>query len=284
MGETDGGGWQARVLGPAELCRGDDAPVRLTPRQRAIVATLALRDGRPCTTEQLIDAVWGWAAPSSARQSLQNQIARIRAATAPEVIAFGPAGYVLGCTTDADAFERTVTDALGREPGVELIEVLAPALADWRGSPYEDLADVAGADGERARLTELLLRAEEQLAASRLLARDLDTAVRDLWSMVATEPLREGRWAMLMTGLHAAGRTAEALDVFRKLCATLDDALGTEPSEELVDLRRRIADGDEPMIVDLRDRPAELASDDAPAPTRCTRRRQRRQRHCSSPK
>ena len=53
--------------------------------------------------------------------------------------------------------------------------------------------------------------------------------VADLEAAVSEEPLRERRWAQLMTVLYRNGRQADALRTYRRLQDYLDDELGIAP-------------------------------------------------------
>jgi DNA-binding SARP family transcriptional activator len=66
------------VLG---LLRGwrDDAELALgSPQQHAALSALLLREGRPATVSQLVDAVWGTDQPRSAVQTVRTYISRLR--------------------------------------------------------------------------------------------------------------------------------------------------------------------------------------------------------------
>ena len=60
-----------------------------------------------------------------------------------------------------------------------------------------------------------------------------------LEAMVVEEPLREGRWGLLMLALHGCGRHADALRAFQRARAALVE-VGLEPGPELRALERRL--------------------------------------------
>src|SRR5690348_845450 len=65
------GAMELRILGPIEAADGG-LPLALgAPKQRAVLAALALRRNRVVTREQLVDAVWGEHPPEAATRSLQ---------------------------------------------------------------------------------------------------------------------------------------------------------------------------------------------------------------------
>ena len=62
---------EVAVLGPVRLVR-DDAVVDLgTPKQRGLLAALALHAGRPVPPDALVEVLWGDAAPAAVSSSLQ---------------------------------------------------------------------------------------------------------------------------------------------------------------------------------------------------------------------
>ena len=181
-----------------------------TRTQGAIVAALAYRAGRPMPTGELIDAIWCERVPSSARQSLQNQITRLRRRFGEEVIATDPAGYVLTWETDATAFEQTVAAWSNRGPGASSVGPLGSALALWRGLPFDDLCDHEAVEPERTRLRELRTAAAEQLGRSLILAGDLGRCATELAAFAEGDPYREQLWGLLMLALHLDGRRTDA--------------------------------------------------------------------------
>lgn len=211
-----------------------------THTQAAIVAALALAGGRPTSTAELIDAVWCERVPASARQSLQNQITRLRRRFGDEVITTDPAGYVLTWGTDAAVFERDAAPWLERDPSAAAVAPLESALALWRGVPYDDLCDHEAVDPERTRLGELRSAAAEQLGRSRIVAGDLRRCAAELSSWCEAEPYREQLWGLLMLALHLDGRRTDALAAYERASTRLARDLGVEPSDPLQALRTQI--------------------------------------------
>ena len=68
------------VLGPLTLI-GSGAPIALgPPRQRAVLAALALAEGRPVSADALIDRVWGERPPVTAMATLHSYVGKLRRA------------------------------------------------------------------------------------------------------------------------------------------------------------------------------------------------------------
>ncbi len=228
------------ILGPTRI--GDEV---LTARQRALVSTLVLHGERGVTTDVLIDAVWAGRAPATARQSLQNQVARLRSAFGDDLIVSDASGYRSGRPTDVGFFDGHADEALRRPAGPAALAPCAEALDLWTGTPYLDLTDHHPAEVERARLTAIHADVADQLAASRIVMGDTEAAARLLVELTAADPLRERRWALLLAALHASGRSIEALAAYDRACTTLVSTLGVRPSFELAQIHGEIVTGRE---------------------------------------
>lgn len=203
------------VLGPVDVT---DVP----KAARRLLAVLSWRAGALVRTDEAIDALWGEQPPATARKSLQNHVVRLRQRLGADAITTEPDGYRLLLSTDAALFERLArTDA-------------DAALAMWRGEPWPELDDWLPAAGERARLVELKLAAEET-AAER--SRDVADAQR----LVDEHPLRERRWCILLRALYGDGRQTDALRAAQQARAMLRDELGLEPGPELRAVEAAIA-------------------------------------------
>lgn len=272
MAEQTGDGI-VRVLGPTSI--GDHEP---TGKQAVLLATLALREGTTVGADILIDALWEGTPPASARASLQNQVARLRSQHGASIVRTEAAGYRLGWTTDAAQFEAAVASIAHIAPREALIPGLETGLAPWRGTPFSGLDDLEGVMAARARLTELRASVEEQLAASRLAAGIVEPTIPELCALAEREPFRERRWALLMTALHRAGRSTEALATYRRYSAILDTELGVEPSGPMRVLSENLA---EDRAIDLDPASADQGISAEPVP-RCGRRTHRRRQPCSA--
>lgn len=248
------------VLGPIAAARAGTAVDLGAPRQRAVLAALALGRGRPVAVDTIVDQVWGGAPPPGVGTTLQGYVAALRRALEPDrpsrapagVLVTAPPGYAL-CADDLDVagFEAEVGAAhaalAGLEPlgrpalaGPELEQAVArsdAALARWRGTPYAELPDAPQAAAERTRLDELRLMALEDRAVACLALGRHVTVVAEIEGLVASHPLRERLWELLAIGLSRCGRHAEALDALRRVRELLDEELGLRPSPALQQLQ-----------------------------------------------
>ena len=76
--------------------------------------------------------------------------------------------------------------------------------------------------------------------------------VADASALVAAQPLREARWHLLAVALYRAGRQSDALAALRGARRTLQDELGLDPGQELVELERAILTHDADLAAPAR--------------------------------
>ena len=228
------------ILGPLEV-EVDGGTVEIGgQRLRALLIRLALDAGRPVGVSALVEALWDGAPPADEVNALQSLVSRLRRALPdPTVIDSGAMGYRLRVADDdVDAVRFEQLASRGRralEAGrvTEAAELLAAALALWRGPALLDVTDAAYAAGWSARLEELRLAAvEERIEADLRLGRH-SQVVPELEALTAEHPLRERPRAQLVRALHGAGRRAEALAAYHATRRMLADDLGVDPSAEL---------------------------------------------------
>ncbi|MDR7277418.1 AfsR/SARP family transcriptional regulator [Catenuloplanes atrovinosus] len=266
-----------RILGGVELWV-DEAPAALPrPRHRAVLGYLLLNANRVVTVSALTEALWGGAAPATARNQLQADVSAIRRAGGGALFLLSRSGgYVLEAGPDQlDHLRFTALTGQARgAPAAERVPLLREALALWHGPA---LADAAGAYVDAARLQlgeerlaacEDLYEAELELGRHREIVPDLTRAARD-------EPTRERLWVTLMLALHRCGRRADALAAGRELRRFLADEHGLEPGPAFQEAERLILREEAPPaepgvpallppdIVDFTGRAAEVAQLDA---------------------
>ena len=242
-----------RVLGPLEIDSADGLVVVSGQRLRALLTALLLQPNTVVSTDRLVDALWGEALPESPANALQQVVTRLRARLGrwSDCVPTGPGGYVLVVpegAIDAEEFEgsyRRARALMDADPD-QAARVLDSGLALWRGPPFGEFgtgfAQVAAVRLEDLRNAALEDRVE--LLLRRDATMDAAAAARDL---VAAEPLRERRVALLMRALHADGRVADALDAYRDHCVRLAEELGLDPPAGLRELEGRILRDDLPV-------------------------------------
>ena len=239
--------FELRFLGPVQAVRaGRDVPLG-GPRQRAVLALLALDAGRVVPAGRLVEEVWRGRPPPGAAKTLRSYVSRLRSALAPEVpvVARG-GGYALSADPgqlDVRRFERLVAEgqaALGGGEAAAAGNRFREALALWRGPALADVADVEPLAREGARLEELRLVAVEGRLEADLAAGWHAEVAGELERLVGEHPLRERLWRLLMLALYRGGRQADALAAYQRARAVLAGELGLEPGQELRELERAV--------------------------------------------
>ena len=228
-----------RVLGPLEVLAAGRIVDVASPKQRALLARLIMSHGAVVPVDDLVTALWGEESPTSARNSLQSHVSRLRETLKPigAPIEAGPVGYRLsipGAAIDAVRFEQLI-DAAHAEPGpAPSVGLFDEALAQWHGPAYAEFADDF-ARPEAVRLEELRVTAREDRADALLATGPpgAQEAIAALEALAAEQPLRERPPTLLMRALYRVGRHAEALSVFRSYRERLDEELGLEPSQDM---------------------------------------------------
>ncbi len=246
------------VLGPVCVWDADGRDTVVRGHAAHLLAILALDPGRALSVDDLARRLWPGGAPPTARTALQGHVSRLRRllpADGPVRIETVPGGYVLrrddpgggqGRCMPIDLDEaRACVDraAAARAAGrpAEAAAALTAAVGLWRGPALSDLRDGDPALGaEAAAIDDERRAAEDALADALTAVGELDRALALLGRLVNEEPLRERRWALLMTALTRAGRQTDALRAYRQAAAVLADRTGLEPGYELRGLETAI--------------------------------------------
>ncbi|MFJ2212961.1 AfsR/SARP family transcriptional regulator [Streptomyces sp. NPDC101062] len=240
------------VLGPVRAWRGGEALASGSPQQRALLASLLLREGRTATAAELIDGLWGDEPPSQALAAVRTYASRLRKVLTPGVLVSESGGYAL--RTDPDALDLNVAQELAADADKaraagdrgQARSLISKSLNLWDG---EALASVPGpyAETQRTRLEEWRLQLTEALLDLDLEVGAHTEAVSELTALTAEHPLRERLRELLMVALYRSGRQAEALAVYADTRRLLADELGVDPRPELSELQRRILQADEDL-------------------------------------
>lgn len=251
MADTAGGESRIefRLLGDFEATSGGRALEIGSPKQRRLLALLALNPNRPVPVDAILDVLWPDGPPPSARSTLQSLVSRLRTglgAAGNARLRLRETGYVLQADraqVDAHRFEDLANQgrdaAVRGDPG-RAAELFGKALDLWRGPALADLADAEPFRPEAARLDESRLGVIEDLAEAELtLGRPVQALAR-LEPHVAANPLRERAWGQCMLALYRVGRQADALRAYQKLRRLLADELGLEPTPALRQLEQQI--------------------------------------------
>jgi WD40 repeat protein/DNA-binding SARP family transcriptional activator len=242
------------VLGPVSV---DGDAADLGPRDRVVLAALALRPGETVGTERLADALWGERPPATWVKVIQGCVARLRKVLGAAAIETEHQGYRLVVPVeevDAQRFERLV------QRGRELLTLGEPERADhvigeglalWRGRALVELEGWDPARIEATRLEELRLDAQEVRLDAALRAGRYRDVLAELQARVTEEPLRERRWALLALAQYQAGRQGEALRTLHGARTVLARELGLDPGPDLVALEAAILRQDPSLVAEV---------------------------------
>ena len=230
------------VLGPLQADRDGSAVPLPSRRQRAVLAALLTRAGRPVPADELIEAAWRERLPDHPKAALQTVLSRLRTALGAGLISCGMSGYRLNVTADdVDALRfEALRERAAHAPDAAAAGLLEAALALWRGPAYTEFADRDFASAEAARLNELRAATVEDYAGLTLRAGRATDAIAYLEALQASEPWRERCVELLMRALWGSGRASEALQVYDRHRRGLAAEFGLDPSPGLQDLQARI--------------------------------------------
>ncbi|MCO1575806.1 AfsR/SARP family transcriptional regulator [Crossiella sp. SN42] len=236
-----------RLFGHLELWHADRPLPLLSARPQNLLTALALWRGQWCTTDRLVEALWGERPPPSAAVNLRAFVCQWRKRLVPlgalsidstrGAYRLNPGPAIL----DVTEFETLLAAghrALADGDHDAAAAGLDSALRLWRGTPFSSLGMCALA--EQTRLTELRDRGRSGLVTALLARKRYPEAVVVLRQSVAAQPYDEQVWARLVSTLERAGRRADALAAYRQIKGLLWDELQIPPGRELQAARQRV--------------------------------------------
>jgi DNA-binding SARP family transcriptional activator len=226
-----------------------------------VLAVLLLNANQPLGRQQLIDAVWGEAAPRWAVNLLQRDMSGLRHAleperterSAPSCLQWTDAGYRLDLShssLDLTAFDEMVEWAKKARSGrkdAEAARLLHSALELWQGPLCSGLRSPL-LDAERDRLHEKRIGVHEDRIELDLIVGTERDLVDELRRLVSENPFRERLWGLLMLTLYRLGQPADALAAYQSARRTLRAELGIEPSASLQRLQQQILTRDPALL------------------------------------
>jgi DNA-binding SARP family transcriptional activator len=235
------------VLDVVELRRdGVHIPVR-PGKTTEVLVRLALDAGVRVRTDQLIEDLWAGHAVTTARNTLQTKVSRLRRALGDaSLVTGGSDGYTLH--VDPDCVDALRVARLAAVAEVEHTagddaaahRTCSGALALFGTDVLRGAGDGDWLVPHRVRLQELRLNLVEQDLTARLALGEAHAVVADLEALVLLHPLAESLWTLLMLALYRCGRQADALSAYRRVSAVLADELGLEPGASLRAMEQRV--------------------------------------------
>ncbi|MBV9451608.1 MAG: helix-turn-helix domain-containing protein [Streptosporangiaceae bacterium] len=247
------------ILGPLAAWR-DGTRVELgPPRQRAVLALLALEPDTLVHRETIIDTLWGDRPPPTAVNLVQTYVSRLRRAVdgahSPRnrdgTLVSAGTSYrlrVAGDQLDLLEFRRLAGQArTARSSGDALTacRMYEQALRLWRQEPLADV-DILRPHPALAVLAGQQAAAVMEYAEVALRAGLNDQVLAHLRALVTRDPLNEKAHSHLMIVLAGSGYQAEALQVYEDLRKRLDSQLGIQPGPALTGAYMRVLRQDVP--------------------------------------
>lgn len=258
-----------RLLGPVDAFSGSDELALGGSRPRAVLAILALAAPRGCSSDLIVDQLWGDAPPASARNAVQVNVTNLRKVLQPYDVTVERVGdgYALRgpLAVDAARFEKLVSGgrtALRARETRDCLRLLGEALTLWEGVPLGGVGDAAFAQESRRTLEAVRVSALVDLAEAQVRSGDAEAAVRTAETLVHDHPFDERGWIRLASAHYWSGDQEQALAACRRARAVLLDELGVDPTHALVEVEGQILRHELPDRSDL----AEGANEGATAP------------------
>jgi DNA-binding SARP family transcriptional activator len=239
------------VLGPL-VASIDGAPVAIGgDRPRVLLARLAVDAPTAVRTDQLVEAIWGDAAPAKAANTLQVHVSNLRravgrSANGEQILQTQHNGYGLAVTADQLDLLRFIELVQSARAAADDHDHEAAAAAYRRaldipsGEPLADLLDNEWAVRESAAINQRIDGVWREWVVAELGAGHHLALVPPLESRLREHSLDEGVAAMLVLALYRAGRQTDALRVLSDVRRRLSDEIGVDPGPELAELENRI--------------------------------------------
>ena len=254
-----------RVFGTMAVYVGDQ-PISIGgPRQRRLLALLAVRAGVTVSVDWLAEHLWDdGGRPENAKATLWTYVSRLRAALPEDAQAWietDATGYRLNAPAEFIEQRRfaqlrdIATHARSVEDPATAVEALDEALAMWRGDPFSELEDLdwSKADVEQLRIDRLEMM-EERWEAVLALGRHTQIT-GELGAFTAQHALRDRATRQYALALHRSGRTTESLRIIEGHRQALAEQGGLDPSNDMLALEQQILQGDASLQIEKNGRP-----------------------------
>ncbi len=230
-----------RLIGRFQVTRGtpNDGLALPVGKATTIIQLLTVQRRTFVSTDAIVEALWGEAAPAGAAQNVASLVSRLRRVLGAERIVGGRNGYRLetaGCWVDVDEAERLVKEA-ETQLRVGRLALAAAAAEQARnlvehGRLLEDEPYAVWAEDARREVERLVRRARRTAWTAALALGEHRTALDVATRATETDPLDEEAHRARMQALYLAGDTAAALAAYERVRDTLVEELGADPGPE----------------------------------------------------
>jgi DNA-binding SARP family transcriptional activator len=248
-----------KLLGPLYAQLNGRTVAVSAPKQRQVLALLALNIGRVVTVSTLTEELWGDTPPRSYGTTLQTYVLQLRNALASvtsgnvvarSILSTRHSGYLLEESVCRIDVEEASSLALAGRMAMEChdytaaSEQLTRALDMWRGPALVDVRMGRVLELEAAVLEQTKIGVfERRVEADLALGRHIDL-LGELTLAAARNAMNENLCALLMITLYRTGYVGRSLEAFHRIRSVLAEDLGVEPSPRLQRLQRAILSGD----------------------------------------
>lgn len=243
----------------------DELTTPTAPKVCQIMAVLLVNAGKIVTSSQLIEELWGERPPESVSTTMQTYIYKLRhylgdtgrnpgEGRQKDLFLLRTAGvgyrlHVDPAQVDVLAFARKAKglEISGNESNEKVGEVLAAldsAFDHLRGPILPEVHHGVMLQAFTDLFAEQYREAKRQRIRANLCLGRLHPLLSDLMEARLEDPSNEDIARYRMVVLYCAGRRAEALDVYRRLYATFDNAIGLAPHPLTQEVQMRILKGD----------------------------------------
>jgi DNA-binding SARP family transcriptional activator/TolB-like protein len=227
---------KARLLGGCEFLDDNGNEVTLPTRKaRALLAYLALRPGEWLSRERLASLLWSDRGEPQARHSLNQALHAIRK-LGDSILEGDPSRIRLrGSAVQVDVNDlRALLDA---DPLAPVTAYTGPFLD---GFTVSDPAFEEWVRSERNKFHEVMGTALNNRLTEAVHAEDNETATQLAKRLLELEPYDETTTRRLMHLYAAAGNRTEAIRLYQRCEALLQDELGVAPGPQTVQVLKEI--------------------------------------------
>jgi PAS domain S-box-containing protein len=227
-------------------------PLALSTRKdRALLAYLAMAEGRRYSRERLATMLWG-EVEGDAKHSLRQSLSAISRAMGEELSA-----QVLWITRDEIGIDPLVVsvDAIRAKALLmsDAQEDLERAIAIYTGSLLDGLSHVSPTFDdwltiEREQLAAAAITGNRRLLDLYAAAGAPERAIPAASRLVEMNPFQEGARQDLMLLYAECGHTHSAIAQYETYAALLRTELGVEPAETIKQIHQLLVEGDTPAL------------------------------------